>query len=94
MHNREMKIISGRFLWPEDHKTYPSESCYRQSRQASAQQKELKPARIFPTPTAHLTDWGKTALGTLTVLLDGTDMLTVEDIRQERFITLIMQLAN
>lgn len=41
--------------------------------------KEPKPAREIPSPPSHLTDWGKTAWGRLTVLLDGMGILTVAD---------------
>ncbi|EMA1799431.1 phage terminase small subunit P27 family [Cronobacter turicensis] len=40
---------------------------------------EPKPAREIPSPPSHLTDWGKTAWGKLTVLLDGMGVLTVAD---------------
>jgi len=42
-------------------------------------EKEPKPAREIPSPPSHLTDWGKTAWGRLTVLLDGMGVLTVAD---------------
>lgn len=41
--------------------------------------KEPKPAREIPSPPSHLTEWGKTAWGRLTVLLDGMGILTVAD---------------
>jgi phage terminase small subunit len=41
--------------------------------------KEPQPAREIPSPPAHLTDWGETAWGRMTVLLDGMGILTVAD---------------
>lgn len=41
--------------------------------------KEPQPAREIPSPPEHLTDWGKTAWGRMTVLLDGMGILTVAD---------------
>ncbi|HHQ6553280.1 TPA: phage terminase small subunit P27 family [Serratia fonticola] len=41
--------------------------------------KEPQPAREIPSPPSHLTDWGKTAWGRMTVLLDGMGILTVAD---------------
>ena len=40
---------------------------------------EPQPAREIPSPPSHLTDWGKTAWGRMTVLLDGMGVLTVAD---------------
>ncbi|MFW5408271.1 phage terminase small subunit P27 family [Pectobacterium brasiliense] len=42
--------------------------------------KEPLPAREIPSPPAHLSDWGKTAWGRMTVLLDGMGVLTVADV--------------
>ncbi|WP_193146548.1 phage terminase small subunit P27 family [Serratia marcescens] len=41
--------------------------------------KEPQPAREIPSPPSHLTDWGKTAWGKMTVLLDGMGVLTIAD---------------
>lgn len=42
-------------------------------------EKEPQPAKEIPSPPSHLTDWGKTAWGKMTVLLDGMGVLTVAD---------------
>ncbi|WP_406627693.1 phage terminase small subunit P27 family [Pectobacterium carotovorum] len=42
--------------------------------------KEPQPLREIPSPPAHLSDWGKTAWGRMTVLLDGMGVLTVADV--------------